>query len=625
MWYLRINLSIFFVFLFCYVCFSQSTFNTKFEKIIFGCYAKDIKDFEDFVNRAKKSGATHINLSNEDLPFSNWEYDVENDPYPSWVITNMGLLKIATPESLKKYLPQVYSQNVLSILEERCKVLRKYGLKASFKTFEPQMLPEKVFEDHPLWRGPRVDHPSRSRVARWAPDIDNPEVLQLYKESFAILLKRCPEIEILSLTTNDSGTGLSWSGGLYSGATGNTFNKYRSTDERIFSFFSAFKEVSKSMGSTVDLDFFGTREDFPEKIAGGLTEGMAIENLEGPDGRPFKSEVGFVMDYYQVLYPVMGVPDPVEFLKELETANTSKAKRLFVLFGDRFNNDLYFTLYDRFNINPTNGIIPRLSSLKDVAKEKVGDQSADKLLDVWLSLNAARAPINLINNGGTIFYLGAVNQRWLTRPFLPFPEELKPEDKDYYRKFQFQALTETRANDMADMQASRVFSGWSGQFIVSRIMNNVKSSVSSARNSVSQLLKSNLKPDLVKEFQLLDLRLQALDLVCNNSKNAISYQAQLDRAKANKNGPDPIPDIGTSSSGERSLILETARQEIDNTALLIKLLKSSNEIILDIAPTKELEDIRRLGPDFKNQLKLKLRIMNEHWLDYNRLFTIPNK
>lgn len=119
---------------------------------------------------------------------------------------------------------------------------------------------------------------------------------------------------------------------------------------------------------------------------------MAIENLEGPDGRPFKSEVGFVMDYYQVLYPVMGVPDPVEFLKELENANTSKAKRLFVLFGDRFNNDLYFTLYDRFNINPTNGIIPRLSSLKDVAKEKVGDQSADKLLNVWLSLNEAREP-----------------------------------------------------------------------------------------------------------------------------------------------------------------------------------------------------------------------------------------
>ena len=223
----------------------QKVFNSKFEKIIFGCYATDIKDFERFVIRAKESGATHINLSNEDLPFAKWEYDVENDPYPSWVFTNMGLLKIATPTALKPYLPQDYAEQVLSILEERCKVLRKYGMKAAFKTFEPQMLPEKVYEEHPGWRGPRVDHPSRSRVARWAPDIDNPEVLQLYRESVALLLKRCPEIEILSLTTNDSGTGLSWSGGLYSGSTGNTFNKMRRTDERIFSFFSVFTRSCK--------------------------------------------------------------------------------------------------------------------------------------------------------------------------------------------------------------------------------------------------------------------------------------------------------------------------------------------------------------------------------------------
>ena len=82
-----------------YYSFSQNTFNNKFERIVFGCYSRDIKDFEDFVKRAKKSGATHINLSNEDLPFSKWEYDHENDPYPSWVITNMGLLKIATPQA----------------------------------------------------------------------------------------------------------------------------------------------------------------------------------------------------------------------------------------------------------------------------------------------------------------------------------------------------------------------------------------------------------------------------------------------------------------------------------------------------------------------------------------------
>ena len=168
----RLFLYIFFLKAKGYVTFSQHSFNARFDKIIFGCYTNDIKDFESFVIKAKKSGATHINLSNEDLPLAKWEYDVENDPYPSWVFTNIGLLKIATPKILQPYLPQDYAQKVLGVLDERCKILRKYGMNGSIKTFEPQMLPEKVFADHPLWRGPRVDHPSRSRTARWTPDIE---------------------------------------------------------------------------------------------------------------------------------------------------------------------------------------------------------------------------------------------------------------------------------------------------------------------------------------------------------------------------------------------------------------------------------------------------------------------
>lgn len=603
---------------------SQSTLNNKFEKIIFGCYASDIKDFEDFAMRAKRSGATHINLSNEDLPFSRWEYDTENDPYPSWVITNMGLLKIATPDVLKTYIPQDYAESVMKILEERCKVLRKYGLKAAFKTFEPQMLPEKVFTDHPLWRGPRVDHPSRSRVARWAPDIDNPEVLQLYKEALSILLKRCPEIEILSLTTNDSGTGLSWSGGLYSGSSGNTFNKYRRMDERLFGFFSVLQEAAKSNGGQLDIDIFSTREDFPEKIAASLAKGMAIENLEGPDGKPFKCEVGFVMDYYQELYPVVGIPDPVKFLEELEEASKSGAKRLFVLMGDRYNKSLYFGIYNKFNESPTRDIISRLTFLKDIAGNKVGDSAADQLFSLWMSLREARKPLNLSRSGGYVFYIGSVQQRWLTRPFVPFPEELQPQDRDYFRKFLFQAKTEDIANDMADMQASRIYEGYSGMFFMSRLMEDMRSSVSQARIATTKLLSYNLSPDQKQEFQLLDLRLRALNLICNNAENTISYQAQLDKAKSMKYEPELRPENGKPSTWERTRILETARQEIDNTVLLIQLLESTHAEILDLAPSKELEDIRRLGPDFIAQLKQKLRIMNEHWLDYNRIFTTPN-
>ena len=184
---------------------------------------------------------------------------------------------------------------------------------------------------------------------------------------------------------------------------------------------------------------------------------------------PYKYEIGFVMDYYQALYPVVGIPDPVRFITEMENAGNSGAKRLFVLFGDRFNKDLYFNIFDSYNNQPENDLISRLQMLRDVAAGIAGKQNSDQILKLWVSLYEMRKPLDMCKNGGYIFYLGSVMQRWLTRPFVPFPQELQPADRDYYRKYLFQAKSEDNANNMADLQVNRIFSGYHGASL--RIMN----------------------------------------------------------------------------------------------------------------------------------------------------------
>ena len=57
---------------------------------------------------------------------------------------------------------------------------------------------------------------------------------------------------------------------------------------------------------------------------------------------------------------------------------------------------------------------------------------------------------------------------------------------------------------------------------------------------------------------------------------------------------------------------------------LNRLLESTKEPILDLAPTPEEETIMRLGPNLASQIKHKIDIMNAHWRDYDRLFTLPN-
>jgi len=57
---------------------------------------------------------------------------------------------------------------------------------------------------------------------------------------------------------------------------------------------------------------------------------------------------------------------------------------------------------------------------------------------------------------------------------------------------------------------------------------------------------------------------------------------------------------------------------------LKRLLESTKEPVLDLAPVPAEETIMRLGPDVAAQIKDKIDTMNAHWRDYDRLFTVPN-
>ena len=229
----------------------------KFEKVIVSSLYQNIDDFRDFAQKAKKAGATHVDVGTS-LPASRWEYVQDNDPYPGWTVNNASLLKIATPNALQAYIPQDYTEKTLVVLDQRCKILRSLGLKAYIWTVDPYMLPEAVYKDHPLWRGPRVDHPSRSRVPRFSPAVDNPEVLALYQEAVTRLLTKCPEIEIIQSMTNDSGGGLDWSPGLYNGHLGNSLYKNIPMHERVRKYLKAYLDGAKAAGVSLEVNLHNT-------------------------------------------------------------------------------------------------------------------------------------------------------------------------------------------------------------------------------------------------------------------------------------------------------------------------------------------------------------------------------
>jgi len=586
-----------------------------FQARVFGCHSADLADFESFARQAKKSGATHIVITAEDLPWAYWQMDTPGDPYPAWAMSNVGLLKVAPPAVLKPFLPEDYSKKVLSILRARCAVLRKLGLKAAYTTFEPQMLPERVYEAHPLWRGPEVEHPLRARVSRFAPSVDNVEVLALYRESIRVLLTECPEIEILSLHTNDSGSGMSWSPGLYQGANGSSIHRGRPMYQRYHDFFAALQAgAADARPGRLEIDAEWVREPAPELVASRLAPGMAVANLEGPGATPYKAEAGFLLDYFYPFYPAQGIPLAVRYIEELEAAAQSAAPRLFYLVGDRFNRDLYIQIYDAFRTRPTHDAISRLQLLYALAANSVGEQNASTLVDAWLAIDRVQRDVALVNYGGSTFYIGSVHQRWLTRPFVPFPEELSPDETQYYRRYQFQARSEERARDLGDLQGTRQYQGLGGAALTRTLFQRMQSELSRARRDVQGIARTT------PVLSVLDTRLQVFQILVDNCRDALYYQYLLDTAKDGSlrrpiEFQEDLTDIPQWLE-----IKDTARREMDNAIVLAELLESRKEPLLDLAPTAEEENIRVLGPDLAVQLRKRVKIMVAHWKDYDRLF-----
>jgi len=297
----------------------------------------------------------------------------------------------------------------------------------------------------------------------------------------------------------------------------------------------------------------------------------------------------------------------------------SEAGRLLVEFDDPGTQELYVKLYEGFRVKNPVGPIGQLEFLRGAAAKVAGEDNADELLGMWLAIEEA-AKYGEQVFFGPLFLNCGVMHRWLTRPFVPFPGELTDEEKGYYRRFIFEAGSEEEADDLADGSGSRLYSGWSAKLLVSRSADHIEAKINEARRCLSRV-KLEQSSELGRHYELLDLRLELLLCMVVNSRNAVSYQAQLDRLKGLALQPEANPALGTQAGWDCQLMLQTARKEIDNTARLIELLEATSERVLYLAASQEEEDIKVLGPDVIDQLRKKIDIMNDHWQDYDRLFT----
>ena len=591
---------------------------------------EDMAQYEHKAALSKELGATHMSVT-EGLPLATWEM-VPDDPYPMWFAHHAGLLTIFPPKDVQPYVDLKYSANVSGVLRQRCAILGKYGLKGVWSANEPAVLPEAFFAAHPELRGPRIDQPNRSRRVYFAPNVDAPETLRMYRDSMQLLLTTCPEVEQFNWVTTDAGSGFDWAPSLYPGINGNSNYQDRPMSDRVSGFLINAQLAAKDAGHDIEINLnpIAARQwmlptfspDVLQNIVRKLPRGLAVEGREGPDGRRFAGVAGGGSG--EAFYPVVGIVVPsMNGGGGGGSDAAAESPRVAINLGDATTIDFNYRLLKFTHGMPMRTLVERVTALRAFAVSEVGEAQADNLMEMWTALNDVQHNLQVLNFGDVLM-MGHVLNRWITRPMVPFPQELAATEKKDYRAFLFQARGEEQASNLIDIQAMRMYEGWGAKMLFQR---TIELTVPRARRALSLVegIDGATKDETArKQWNLMGKRLQAVIYLLESADNMVAYQAQLDRVKSLGAKPEVNPVLGVQSSWDRTDLMETARKEIDTMVNLNRLLESTKEPILDLAPTPEEETIMRLGPNLASQIKHKIDIMNAHWRDYDRLFTLPN-
>jgi hypothetical protein len=197
--------------------------------------------------------------------------------------------------------------------------------------------------------------------------------------------------------------------------------------------------------------------------------------------------------------------------------------------------------------------------------------------------------------------------------------ELTSEEKDYYRKFQFQANSEQEAADLMNLQGFEMINGYSGSLLASWALNQSISQIESAVNDVEQIAKRLKDKNQAQQMESLRLRLKTLNCFYKNAKHTIQYQDILDRTDYEN---PPMEQNIYPMDGDQLLreIQIVTRNEIDNMNDLIGLLESTKISLIKTAPSLDQEDVFNIGPSIVEQLKKKVGIMLKHQLEVHRLY-----
>jgi hypothetical protein len=434
----------------------------------------------------------------------------------------------------------------------------KYGLKPGLLCFEPRSIPEVFFEKYPTLRGARVDHPFRSFKPRFSLALAHPLVKKHYEDMITKILEEVPELEYLTIWTNDSGAGFEHTKSLYVGRNGGAYllREWNSDDHiaqvaaiNIADFFVLLRDAASKVNPDFRIvtrleSFYGERKYLWSLLKDGIdVEGNSLltQGWESPYSHSLYPDIpvlgsalhSHISEKEKTLLedlhsqeslgyfyhhcgshgnhePLLGIPFPWLTYEKLCSCAANGISALAHLGGlhppDIVPFAVNFEVFRRFQFDSDLNVD---GTIQEIAEQYTGPEFADVLKQGWQSVDLSVrsfVPLSIYTSYGVVW------QRLFVRPLVPDIDAIPEEDRSYYENYM---CTSIHNPNRIDLSRDVLFELLSTEYA----------------NKARKLIENNVWGPLDSALQIFEQNLTKAERIKN--KRAISvFRDQLDRCRA---------------------------------------------------------------------------------------------
>jgi len=615
-------------------------------------YARRIRNFnrEQYIREYARLGFSHIEVNALAFPNPS-EQGVQGEFYPDFYTYCPALDQFVSSKLNEGIYPEDYLQANLDLLKDNARLANKYGLNPGLLCFEPRSVPEAFFNKYPTLRGPRVDHPFRSFKPRFSLALAHPLVKEHYRELVTKILEEVPDLEYLTIWTNDSGAGFEHTKSLYVGRNGGAYLlREWNSDEHIAlaasNNISDFFILLRDAASIVNPDFrvitrlesfYGERKYLWPLLKDGidvegnslLTQGWespyshslytdipvlgsALHNhLAEKEKTPLKelhSRNSFGYFYHHCgshgnHEPLLGIPFPWLTYEKLRSCAANGISSLAHLGGlyppDKVPFAVNFEIFRRYQFDSDLDID---HTIQTIAEQYTGPEFEAALKKGWQSVDLSIrsfVPLSIYTSYGVVW------QRLFVRPLVPDIDVIPEEDRAYYENYMCTSVHNPNRIDLSRDVLFELLSTEYAEKAGKLIENNVWGPLDSAL----QIFEHNLeKAERKKNERAISVfrdqldRCRALQCLFVTLRNAATWIYAVRKYLETSN-----PKLKTQC---RNILKKMMDSEIQNSRDLIALWENSPVEWMIVSGEKETPFI--YGENFPDLLKKKIVLMERY-------------